>query len=173
MFEDKLNYYIESIFKHVGIERCCFNLDALVTNSGDFHFIELSPRLGGNFIANVAFSATGVNLYQAQLTLAAGEVPEIEERSFKEPGYWVNLLLTKEIEKLLPEIKKIHGLSSINSAFSPINQTVLWPETTQNDLFENGGGYTGRILLYCSQPDTFYKLMKLIESCFNLRESIR
>jgi biotin carboxylase len=70
--EELLRSQIRAIAAQVGLRRCFFDLDAVVTKSGPV-VVEISPRLGGNGIPMLFSRAAGLQLTEASLQLSMGE----------------------------------------------------------------------------------------------------
>ena len=96
---------IEKIFKLADYLNGPFNFDIIRRPNGDFFIIELTPRLGGNFLSEAIQRAYGVDLINENILFSLNQ-STFQDISFRQSEkYFFNLML--HLKKPLP--KKIEG----------------------------------------------------------------
>lgn len=87
---------IQRLVSLLGMKTTMYNIEARVGKDGKPYIMELSPRAGGNCLAELLFHATGVDLITAQVRAAVGDDFQIEAKPCI--GYWADIILhtTKE-----------------------------------------------------------------------------
>ena len=96
---------IEKIFKLANYSNGPFNFDIIRRHNGEFFIVELTPRLGGNFLSEAIQRAYGVDLINENILLSLNQ-STFQDTSFDQSEkYFFNLML--HIKK--PLQKKIEG----------------------------------------------------------------
>ena len=80
-----------------------YNIEARVGVDGKPYIMEVSPRAGGNRIAEMLSIATGVNLIEASVQAALGNPVNISE--CKLSGCWANLIIHSEKDGIYKRIE--------------------------------------------------------------------
>ncbi len=102
---------IQRLFKLLGMHMGAYNIEYIVSKSGQVYLLEIGPRNGGNLITDTINAATGVNLAAYTVRQAVGD--DVSDLTQKEPyrcatSYIVHALsdgIYKGIE-IDPEIEK-------------------------------------------------------------------
>lgn len=87
----------------LGIRGGAFNFDYVFTPEGEFQFLELGPRNGGNLIPDVTRYATGVDMIKHTVDLAVGRpVPSLTMTPCN--GFWASYIVHSVVSGTLKDI---------------------------------------------------------------------
>lgn len=90
--EEYLTSEIQRLLTLLGMRTSIYNVETRVGTNGRPYIMEVSPRGGGNRLAEMIRFATGVDLITNAVRAAVGEeVSEVEQRPYK--GYWAEVVL--------------------------------------------------------------------------------
>jgi len=89
----KLYAELDRLFLLLGIRRLVFNLDAMVDRSGEIILIEVGPRAGGNFLPQVIYHHTGVQMTDMAIRQALGEPIEDGAYYSKPQGFHASWMI--------------------------------------------------------------------------------
>lgn len=109
---EKVHTELQRIIKDLDIKFGELNIEIILDNNNDVHFLELGPRAGGNMIPVQLSDAFGIDLIKANVQAAMGIEPDfikspIEEKEgcfmhyvlhSYEDGVFQNVLIDKSIE---------------------------------------------------------------------------
>lgn len=109
---EKVHTELQRIIKDLDIKFGELNIEIILDNNNDVHFLELGPRAGGNMIPVQLSDAFGIDLIKANVQAAIGIEPDfikspIEEKEgcfmhyvlhSYEDGVFQNVLIDKSIE---------------------------------------------------------------------------
>lgn len=108
-YQDDLTEQLQRLFTLLGVKTGIYNVESRVCSNGKAYIMEVSPRGGGNRIAELQDMATGQSLIRAEICKALS-LP-LEEISTPEyDGVWCNYILHSSVEGTLESI-------DINSSF--------------------------------------------------------
>ena len=132
---------IEKIFKLANYSSGPFNFDIIRKPNGEFFIVELTPRLGGNFLSEAIQRAYGVNLINENILFSLNQLI-FQDISFKQPKkYFFNLML--HIKKPLPN--KIEGKTNFLKN-TPIHIEMYNNEDVKFDSNETMSNFIGNAL---------------------------
>lgn len=110
-FQDNLTTQLQRLFNLLRVKSGIYNVESRVCTNGKAYIMEVSPRGGGNRIAELQALATGQNLIQNEIKKSLG-MPMDALTNPKYNGVWCNYILhstkTGKFKSLdiNPEIKK-------------------------------------------------------------------
>lgn len=94
--QSELKSELQRLISLLGMQTTLYNIEARVGTDGKPYIMEVSPRAGGNRIAEILSLATGENLIDAAVNAALGNPVEIGECKFE--GCWANLIIHSQVE---------------------------------------------------------------------------
>lgn len=90
--QEELNQELQRLFTLLGIRNGIFNVESRLCTNGKAYLMEVSPRGGGNRIAELQTMATGQDLFAAELNQILGEpVTNIARPEYD--GVWCNYII--------------------------------------------------------------------------------
>lgn len=89
--QNELARELQRLISLLGMRTTLYNIEARVGVDGKPYIMEVSPRAGGNRIAEMLSLATGVNLIEASVKAALGSPINIGECNYN--GCWANLII--------------------------------------------------------------------------------
>ena len=139
--ESELTLEIQRLITLLGMRTSIYNVETRVGKNGKCYIMEVSPRGGGNRLAEMLRMATGVDMITAAVKAALGEnVTDIEQKPYD--GHWAEVILhadksgtfqgleiTRELEPYVMEkdlwVKTGDKISSFNGANDAIGTLVM------------------------------------------------
>jgi len=113
--QKELKSEIQRLITLLGMRTSLYNIEARVGKNGKAYIMELSPRAGGNRLAEVLTMATGIALPMACVKAAVGMPVEMSAPVFD--GYWADVVLKSQkagvfqdvevAEELQPYVKEL------------------------------------------------------------------
>lgn len=117
--EKELTSELQRLLSLLNMETSIYNVETRVGIDGKPYIMEVSPRGGGNRLAEMIRFSTGVDLIDAAVCAAVGdELPHIEQRPYK--GHWAELILHSEKEGIF------RGMSFGDEVKKYVVETDLW-----------------------------------------------
>lgn len=108
-FQDDLTEQLQRLFTLLGVKTGIYNVESRVCSNGKAYIMEVSPRGGGNRIAELQDMATVQSLIRAEICKALS-LPMDEIKAPEYDGVWCNYILHSSVEGTLESI-------DINSEF--------------------------------------------------------
>lgn len=96
-FQDNLTAQLQRLFALLGVKSGIYNVESRVCSDGKAYIMEVSPRGGGNRIAELQDMATGQSLIANEIKKALGMSMD-DISSPKYDGVWCNYILHSSIE---------------------------------------------------------------------------
>ena len=139
--ESELTSELQRLITLLGMRTSIYNVETRVGRNGKCYIMEVSPRGGGNRLAEMLRMATGVDMITAAVKAALGEkVTDIEQRPYD--GHWAEVILhadksgtfqgleiSQELEPYVMEkdmwVKAGDKISSFNGANDAIGTLVM------------------------------------------------
>lgn len=139
--ESELTSELQRLITLLGMRTSIYNVETRIGRNGKSYIMEVSPRGGGNRLAEMLRMATGVDMITAAVKAALGEkVTDIEQRPYD--GHWAEVILhadrsgifqgleiTRELEPYVMEkdlwVKTGDKISSFNGANDAIGTLVM------------------------------------------------
>ena len=145
---------IEKIFDAVGYKDGPFNLDIIFDHKKNPCVIELSPRLGGNFLSEAIFNSYGINLDRLIIKYASGEKIMTSDFKVKNVRYIFNYMLHSRTKKTFLK-NKLRLNKDLNK---PIKLDLFIKENTLIQPFKNGRDTFGNAMWETKNMDSLIKL---------------
>lgn len=144
-FTDDQEAYLKSELQRLltllHMQTSVYNIETRIGTNGKQYIMEVSPRGGGNRLAEMARMGTGVDIITACVRAAVGDsVPTIEQKTFD--GHWAEVILHSE------KTGKFKQLNISPEVVPYIKQTDLWvkPGDTVN-TFRGANDAIGTLVL--------------------------
>ena len=112
-YQDDLTAQLQRLFTLLGVKSGIYNVESRVCSNGKAYIMEVSPRGGGNRIAELQDMATGQSLIVGEIKKALG-MPMDNITAPQYDGVWCNYILHSSKEGVLvsvdidPEFKRKH-----------------------------------------------------------------
>ena len=103
-FQDDLTAQLQRLFTLLGVKSGIYNVESRVCSNGKAYIMEVSPRGGGNRIAELQDMATGQSLIANEIKKALG-MPMDNITAPKYDGVWCNYILHSSEEGTLVSIE--------------------------------------------------------------------
>lgn len=101
--QEDLNSQLQRLFSLLEVRDGLFNVESRLCSDGKAYLMEVSPRAGGNRIAELQTLATGQNLIAAELDHIMGEqMPSISAPVYE--GVWCNYIIHSDRDGVLKSI---------------------------------------------------------------------
>ena len=118
--EEELTSEIQRLLTLLGMRTSIYNIEARVGTNGKPYIMEVSPRGGGNRLAEMLRYATGVDLITNAVRAAVGEeVVGVEQKPYK--GAWAEVVLHSDKDGIFKELSV--NVSAVNAK---VVETDLW-----------------------------------------------
>lgn len=102
-YQDDLTVQLQRLFILLDVKTGIYNVESRVCSNGKAYIMEVSPRGGGNRIAELQDMATGQSLIRAEICKALS-LPLDEIKSPVYDGVWCNYILHSSVEGTLKSI---------------------------------------------------------------------
>lgn len=102
-YQDDLTRQLQRIFSLLGVESGIYNVESRTCSNGKTYIMEISPRGGGNRIAEIQDMATGQSLIRAEICKSLS-LPIDEITVPKYNGVWCNYILHSFVEGTFDKI---------------------------------------------------------------------
>lgn len=102
--EEELTSEIQRLLKLLGMRTSIYNIETRVGTNGKPYIMEVSPRGGGNRLAEMLRFATGVDLITNAARAAVGDkVVDVEQKPYN--GHWAEVVLHADNEGKFQELR--------------------------------------------------------------------
>ena len=124
--EDELISEIQRLLDLLGMQTSIYNIETRVGINGKPYIMEVSPRGGGNRLAEMLRYATGVDLITNAVRAAVGEdIVDVEQRPYN--GAWAEVVLHSDKDGIFQELS--------------VNESVVNAKVVETDLWVKTGDY--------------------------------
>ena len=104
LFEDELSSELQRLITLLGMKTSIYNIETRVGTDGKPYIMELTPRGGGNRLAEMLRFATGVDMITAAVRAAVGDaVYGIEQKQYD--GFWAEIVVHSDKTGILERIE--------------------------------------------------------------------
>ena len=139
--ENYLTSELQRLLNLLRMNTTIYNIESRVGKDGKPYIMEVSPRGGGNRLAEMVRFSTGADMITAAVRAAVGDSVEIEQKALR--GHWAEVIIHSEKTGKFREIiidKDFHN--------SYVHHTDLWVSRGDNvDAFTGGNKAIGTIVL--------------------------
>ncbi len=160
--EQYLKSEIQRLITLLGMQTSIYNIETRVGTNGKPYIMEVSPRGGGNRLAEMLRYATGVDLITACTRAAVGDpVENIQEKNYN--GCWAEVVLHSKKTGVFKE------LQINNSLPAKIVERDLWVKQGDHvDCFEGANNAIGMLILSFSSNEELIKTLANQDSWLNI-----
>lgn len=139
--ENYLTSELQRLLNLLRMNTTIYNIESRVGKDGKPYIMEVSPRGGGNRLAEMVRFSTGADMITAAVRAAVGDSVEIAQKALR--GHWAEVIIHSEKTGKFWEIiidKDFHN--------SYVHHTDLWVSRGDNvDAFTGGNKAIGTIVL--------------------------
>ena len=155
--EEELTSEIQRLLKLLGMRTSIYNIETRVGTNGKPYIMEVSPRGGGNRLAEMLRFATGVDLITNAARAAVGDkVVDVEQKPYD--GHWAEVVLHADNEGKFQELRIRDDMGQY------VFEEDIWVEVgEQVSAFNAANNAVGTLVL---KFDSHEKLEKAL-SCQN------
>jgi len=155
--QKELTSEIQRLLKLLGMKTSIYNIETRESTNGKAYIMEVSPRGGGNRLAEMLRYATGVDLIKNVVRAALGEdVVGIEQKPYD--GFWSEVILHSE------NVGTFKALSISSEIESNVIERDLWIEPgTKVGGFSAANEAIGTLVLRFDTKEHMDKVMKNID----------
>ena len=139
--EKELATEIQRLLKLLGMQTSIYNVETRIGKNGKAYIMEVSPRGGGNRLAEMLRYATGVDLINNAVRAAVGdEIVGMEQRPYN--GHWAEVVLHADKDG------KFAGLEIAEDLKQHVVEVDLWvKEGEQVSSFKGANDAIGTLVL--------------------------
>lgn len=153
--KDYLTHELQRLFKLLNLKTSIFNVETRIGKDGTPYIMEVSPRGGGNRLAEMIRFGTGTDLIRASVRAAVGD-PVSELRAAVFNGYWAEVILHSDKDGIFDRLQ-------ISPDFNgKIVETDLWVK--RGDEIRSFMGANNAIGTLVIQFDNSISLNKAMDS---------
>lgn len=160
--EEELTSEIQRLLTLLGMRTSIYNIETRVGTNGKPYIMEVSPRGGGNRLAEMLRYATGVDLITNAVRAAVGEeVVDVEQKSYN--GAWAEVVLHSDKNGKFQELSV--DASTVNAK---VVETDLWVQPgNQVRAFKGANDAIGTLVL------NFVSEAELVSALKNVADWVR
>lgn len=156
--ENELTLELQRLLDLLHMQTSLYNVEARIGKNGKPYLMEVSPRGGGNRLAEMIRYSTGVDLIEAAVLSAIGEeLPPIRAAAYK--GYWAEIILHADQNGVFDELL-------INKAMynAQIIEKDLWVSKGDAVSSFNGANDTiGTLVVKFEKQKNLYNALSHVE----------
>jgi len=142
--EAKIHSELQRIITSLGVKFGELNIELILDNNDNVHFLELGPRAGGNMIPIQLSDAFGIDLVKANVQAAMGEKPDFLDKQVKElPGCYIHYVLHSY------EAGTFKGIEIDDSIAKNVYSQVIYKKVGDSvEVFDGAGKALGILFLH-------------------------
>lgn len=151
--EGELTSEIQRLLSLLKMGTSIYNIEARVSNTGKTYIMEVSPRGGGNRLAEMLYYATGVNLIRNAVRAAVGEpVTEVEQQEYN--GYWAEIILHADRDGIFEKLEIEESLQK------KVQEIDLWVKTGHRvNAFNGANDAIGTLVLKFDEEEEMKEIL--------------
>lgn len=152
--EKELTSEIQRLLTLLKMRTSIYNIETRIGTNGKPYIMEVSPRGGGNRLAEMIRFATGVDMISASVKAALGEdVTDITQKPYN--GHWAEIILHAEKEGIFDQLY-------IESTFNKyVVEKDLWVKKGDKvHAFNGANDAIGTLVLQFNSEDQLYNGLK-------------
>lgn len=162
---EKVHSDLQRIIKDLSIKFGELNIEIILDNNNDVHFLELGPRAGGNMIPVQLSDAFGIDLIKANIQAAIGIEPDFIKKQIKgNSGCFMHYVLHSYKNGIYK------GIYIDKSIKDNIYREVIYKK--EGDLvekFDGAGKAIGIIFLHFDNENQMNKVCEEIDSLLRIK----
>lgn len=156
---------LQRLIKLLGLKTSVYNIEVRESTDGVPYIMEVSPRGGGNRLAEMLRYATGVDMIEAAVKAAVGDnVSDIEQADFN--GHWAEVILHSDKPGIFT------GLKIADEIQKNVVEKDLWiAEGDQVGGFEGANEAIGTLVLKFNDSERLNKVMNALDDYIKVEVS--
>lgn len=160
--QEELTSEIQRLLKLLDMKTSIYNIETRESTNGKAYIMEVSPRGGGNRLAEMLHYATGVDLITNAVRAAIGEsVIDVEQKPYD--GYWSEVILHSENAGVFKSLEISQEIAE------NVIESDLWIEhDTKVGGFTAANEAIGTLVLRFDTKDRMNEVMANIDSFVNV-----
>lgn len=145
--EEILKQELQRLISLLNMQTSIYNIETRISTNGKPYIMEVSPRGGGNRLAEMIRYATGVDMIKACMQASVGnKITPIEQKPYN--GYWAEVILHSD------KAGEFESLSIKEDVQKNIMETDLWVKKGDKVKTFNGANDTiGTLVMKFSSED--------------------
>lgn len=162
---EKVHFELQRIIKDLGIKFGELNIEIILDNNNDVHFLELGPRAGGNMIPVQLSDAFGIDLIKANVQSAMGMEPYFIKYPIKEKnGCFMHYVLHSYEEGIFQDV-------IIDKLIEPyIYRKIIYKKNGDPiEKFDGAGKALGIIFLHFDSEEQMNEVSEKIDSLVQIK----
>lgn len=152
--EEELTSEIQRLLTLLQMQTSIYNIETRIGTNGKPYIMEVSPRGGGNRLAEMIRFATGVDMISASVKAALGEnVTDITQKPYN--GHWAEIILHAEKDGVFEQLR-------IENTFNQyVIEKDLWVKKGDKvHAFNGANDAIGTLVLQFNSEDQLYNGLK-------------
>lgn len=138
---DRIHEVLQRLVTRLGVRFGELNIEILLDEEEEVHFLEVGPRAGGNMIPIQLSDVFGVDLVKANIAVAMGDAPQF--RPERKAGCFVTYVLHSYVEGTF------HGIELSNELAPHVYRKVLYKKPGDRvEVFDGAGKALGILFLH-------------------------
>ena len=156
---------LQRLIKLLGLKTSIYNIEVRESIDGVPYIMEVSPRGGGNRLAEMLRYATGVDMIEAAVKAAVGDnVSDMEQADFN--GHWAEMILHSDKPGIFT------GLKIADEIQKNVVEKDLWiAEGDQVGGFEGANEAIGTLVLKFDDSERLNKVMNSLDNYIEVEVS--
>ena len=162
--EEELTSEIQRLLTLLGMRTSIYNIETRVGVNGKPYIMEVSPRGGGNRLAEMLRYATGVDLITNAVRAAVGEeVVDVEQKNYN--GAWAEVVLHSDRDGVFQELSV--NASAVNAK---VVETDLWVKAGDSvRAFKGANDAIGTLVLNFSSETELVSALKHVAGWITIK----
>lgn len=141
--QNELTKELQRLITLLGCKTGLYNVESRVCQNGKAYIMEVSPRAGGNRIAELQRIGTHIDLIEAEVLKALGK-PVIEISNPQYDGYYVNDIIHSKREGTFKRIKYTEGFKEKH-----VLSEAIYPQVGDHvEAFKGANNAVGSVFLH-------------------------
>ena len=159
---DKLHAELQRLVAMLDMRFGELNIEVLLDNNDDVHFLELGPRAGGNMIPIQLSDAFGVDLVRANISAAMGCSPELELD--EKPGCYFTYVLHSHSDGMFK------GVDFSEEIAGNVYRKVLYKKCGDRvEAFDGAGKAIGIVFMHCGTEHEMNRICARLDELIKVK----
>lgn len=159
---DKLHAELQRLVAMLDMRFGELNIEVLLDNNDDVHFLELGPRAGGNMIPIQLSDAFGVDLVRANISAAMGCSPELELD--EKPGCYFTYVLHSHSDGMFK------GVDFSEEIAGNVYRKVLYKKCGDRvEAFDGAGKAIGIVFMHCGTEHEMNRICARLDELIKIK----
>ena len=159
---DKLHAELQRLVAMLDMRFGELNIEVLLDNNDDVHFLELGPRAGGNMIPIQLSDAFGVDLVRANISAAMGCSPELELD--EKPGCYFTYVLHSHSDGMFK------GVDFSEEIAGNVYRKVLYKKCGDRvEAIDGAGKAIGIVFMHCGTEHEMNRICARLDELIKVK----